>query len=84
MREAILRGDARRVFDSLTPEERDEVLAIMRRLEADASIDNRTTFELPRPPLILRMFHNGIWQVVYQVADEATVAIFGIRRVWPP
>jgi hypothetical protein len=84
MREAILRGDARRTFDGLTPEDRDDVLAIMRRLETDPTVDNRSTFELPRPPLILRLYDNGIWQLVYQVPDEATVAIFGIRRVRPP
>lgn len=84
MREAILRDNARRTFDALTSEERDDVLAIMFRLEIDAAVDNRTTFELPRPPLILRLFNNGIWQLVYQVPDEATVAIYSIRRGWPP
>jgi hypothetical protein len=59
-------------------------LATFHRFEIDPSVDNRTTFDLPRPPLMLRLFDNGIWQVTFWLPDEATVAITGIVRIWPP
>jgi hypothetical protein len=84
MREAVVRGQARYVYEALQEPELSDVLAILRRLENDPTVDNRTTFDLPRPPLMLRLFDNGIWQVTYWLPDEATVAIIGIVRIWPP
>jgi len=83
MREAIFRGDARRQFAALTEADQAEVQAIVSRLEIEPSINGRTIFEAHWPPLVLRVFDNSIWRIMFQVPDDATVAVFSIRRTWP-
>jgi hypothetical protein len=84
VREAILLGNAPRVRASLPAKERDELDALIASIEEDPSVDNRLKFDLPRYPLILKVFDNGVWQIVYDLPDEASVAIYSIARAIDP
>jgi hypothetical protein len=84
VREAILLGNAPRVRASLPAWEREEVDALIAQIEEDPSVDNRLKFDLPRFPVILKVFDNGTWQIAYDLPDEATVAIYSIARATDP
>ncbi len=83
MSEAIFCGDVRRQYAALSEANRDDVQAIIDELEVDPSINYRTTFEVHWSPLVLRMFDNSIWRIMFRVPDDATVLIVSIRRTWP-
>jgi hypothetical protein len=80
VREVILLGNAARVRASLMDWEREELDSLLAQIEEDPAVDNRLKFDLPRYPLILKVFDNGVWQIVYDLPDEATVAVYSIAR----
>jgi hypothetical protein len=84
VREAVLRPGARATYLMLDEGERDAVDHRLALIEHDPSVDHRVKFEFPRPPLMLRLFDDGEWRILYYLPDQATVAIQAISHVLDP
>lgn len=65
---------------SLSEGEQDEIDRRLALIERDPTVDHVRTFDYPRPPLILRLFDDGVWQMIYYLPDEATVAVMAIAN----
>jgi hypothetical protein len=84
MREAAFTRAARATFGNLDSEDQAEVSRLISLIEHNPEVDNRRIFDLPRPPVILRVLDDGVWQIEFYVPDEATVVIRGIAHVSAP
>jgi hypothetical protein len=84
MREAAFTRAARAMFGNLDPVDQAEISRLVSPIERNPAVDNRLIFNLPRPPLILRVLDDGVWQVEFYVPDEATVVIRGLARAPRP
>jgi len=81
MRESSFRKKAREAFDSLSLQDRTDVLYLALLLERDPEVDGVLKYDLPQPPLIFRLLRHMGWRIIYHVPDNATVVIHSIARV---
>lgn len=80
MFEFVFVGRARRQYQSLSPEEQDEIDEVIRLLELDPWPDRIGKGQLAAPPLILNAYDDGRWQITYRVVDYRFIEIFAIAR----
>jgi hypothetical protein len=80
MFEAILRGRAVLVRAQLDEVWQQELDARLAYLESGPWLDGRRKFEFPLPPLILWLYADGVWRIVYRVVDNAFVEVYDIQR----
>lgn len=74
---------ARRAYDELAREEREQVDRLVELLCTDPRVDGVRTFDFPVPPAIFRLFHNGKWAVIYNVTAPFVIQIWTIARSEP-
>ena len=84
MFEAVFRGQFRCQFDALSEAERAEVERLIRLIETDPHVDNVHKAEILVAPLILRVYDNRIWRIVYRVVVDRFIELFAVTRIWPP
>lgn len=83
MFEAVYRGRFRGQFNVLSELEQAEVERLIRLIEIDPQIDNVHKADILVPPLVLRVYDNGIWRIVYRVVDDRFVELYAVTRIWP-
>jgi hypothetical protein len=81
MFEAVLKGQSRAQRAALNPEDRAEVDRLIGLIELDPWLDGVHKFQIVVEPFIMNAYDNRIWQIVYRIADNAFIEVYGIRRI---
>jgi len=84
MREAAFSPPARAAYNQLSPEDQAEVSRLVSLIEHDPTTNNPLVTDFIRPPLVLKLLDNGLWQIIFYVVDDATVKIHALAPVIDP
>lgn len=79
MREAILLPRAREYRDRMSDAEQRAIVRRIDRLERDASVDGRTTLDIPDIPTLF-IYDDGEWRMSYAIPDEVALIIRSIAH----
>ena len=80
MFEVVLLGRARSQIEALAPDERSEIEDIIRIFELDPWVDGYRKFDLPMPPVVIRVYDDGRWRVSNRVAGDRFLEIYALGR----
>lgn len=81
MFEAVIRGQARLVYDALAGVDLAEVNAIIDRIEADPWGDDEVIFTVILASQVMGVYDDGQWEVAFQVIDDAFVEVVGLSKL---
>lgn len=79
----LVRGEARRFYESLTGTEKEEVERILALLQSDPWVDSVTKFVMAAQVVVLTVYDDGRWVVVYRFLNNVVLHIWGIERADP-
>ena len=82
--EAVLEGDARRLYDLLSREDQLEIDAIVRTIESDPYPDGRTKLMLEPPPDLVWVYTHPRWWVLYLFPESGHIAVWAIAPSLDP
>ena len=71
---------AERFLDNCSQAERTDVIVAAERLGLDPYIDGETKFVFPAPPVMLRMYVDGTYWIVYHYDNANQVHIYNVGR----
>ena len=76
----LIRGEARRFYESLSGTEKEEVENILALLQSDPWVDSVTKFVMPAQVVVLTVYDDRRWVVVYRFLNNLVLHIWAIER----
>ena len=81
MFEAVIRGQARPVYDALTGTDLAQENAIIGRIEADPWGDDEVIFTVTIGGEVVGVYDDGRWEVAFQLVDDAFIEVVGLSKL---